>query len=390
MTSGTDTAPGAGEETRPVLILNTGSSTFKWALLSDDERFVGTGVEEWAGPDSLTRKTQIAAKLHSLPPCRAVGHRMVHGGTVFCDSIVVDDDVRRELEELLSLDPIHMRPALCALDAARDAFPDVPHVAAFDTAFHRTMNEAMRGYALPAEWVQRWGLRRFGFHGLSVSWSVEWVRKNVNPFPRRMIVAHLGSGCSITAVLEGRSIDNSMGFTPLEGLMMATRSGSVDAGLLFHLQARHSLPVDEIEDVLTHRSGVLGVSGVAADIRQVIKAADAGNARARLALEMFVVYARRHAGAAAAVMGGVDAIVFTGGVGEHQPGIRKEICGAFQGVRIDDAANERVSDGVISAADSAVKVMVVRAREDLVLLRETCRLAPEKSLSGEPTRASQR
>lgn len=374
--SGTDTGPATGA--RPVLILNTGSATFKWALLSDDERFIGTGSETWAGSDALTRKTQIVAKLHSLPPCRAVGHRMVHGGTVFRDSILVDDGVRQRLEELLPLDALHMRPALCALDAARDAFPDVPHVAAFDTAFHRTMSEAASGYALPAEWVKRWGLRRFGFHGLSVSWSVEWVRANVKPFPRRLIVVHLGSGCSITAVLEGRSIDTSMGFTPLEGIMMGTRSGSVDAGLLFHLQTSHALSVADIEDALTNRSGLLGVSGVSGDIRQVMEAADAGNADARLAVEMFVVYARRGAGAAAGVLGGVDAIVFTGGIGEHQPRIRREICAAFPDARIDDAANEAGSEGAISVAASPVKVMVVRAREDLVLLREVRRLAPER------------
>jgi len=375
--SGTDTGPAAGP--RPILILNTGSATFKWALLSDDERFIGTGSETWAGSDALTRKTQIVAKLHSLPPCRAVGHRVVHGGTVFRDSILVDDDVRQRLEELLPLDALHMRPALCALDAARDAFPDVPHVAAFDTAFHRTMSEAASGYALPAEWVKRWGLRRFGFHGLSVSWSVEWLRANVKPFPRRLIVAHLGSGCSITAVLEGRSIDNSMGFTPLEGIMMGTRSGSVDAGLLFHLQTSHALSVADIEDALTNRSGLLGVSGVSGDIRQVLEAADAGNADARLAVEMFVVYARRGMGAAAGVLGGVDAIVFTGGIGEHQPRIRREICAAFPDARIDDAANEAGSEGAISVAASPVKVMVVRAREDLVLLREVRRLAPERA-----------
>lgn len=367
----------AGTGPRPVLILNTGSSTFKWALLADDGQFVGTGSETWDGPDALTRKTQIEAKLHSLPPCRAVGHRMVHGGSVFRDSVVVDDEVRRELEELLSLAPLHMRPALCALDAARDVFPDVPHIAAFDTAFHRTMSEAASGYALPPEWTGRWGLRRFGFHGLSVSWSVEWVRANVRPFPRRMIVAHLGSGCSLTAVLDGRSVDNSMGFTPLEGIMMGTRSGSVDAGLLFHLQTRHGLPVADIEDALTHRSGLLGVSGVAGDIRQVLEAADAGNRNAQLAHEMFIVYARRGVGAAAGVLGGVDAIVFTGGIGEHQPRIRREICAAFPGTQID-AASEEAAEGVISVAASPVKVIVVQAREDLVLLREVLRLAPAK------------
>ena len=249
----------SASDPRPILILNTGSSTFKWALLSEDERFLGTGSEAWEADDALTRKTQIEAKLHSLPPCRAVGHRVVHGGSVFRDSVVVDETVRRELEALLTLDLLHMRPALSALDAARDAFPDALHVAGFDTAFHGTLSDAACGYAIPQEWTQRWGLRRFGFHGLSVSWSVDWVRKNVDPFPRRLIVAHLGSGCSVTAVLDGRSVDTSMGFTPLEGLMMGTRSGSVDPGLLIHVQAHHGVTALDLEDALTNRSGLLGV-----------------------------------------------------------------------------------------------------------------------------------
>ncbi len=172
---------------------------------------------------------------------------------------------------------------------------------------------------LPAEWTQRWGLRRYGFHGLSVSWSVDWLRAQAKPLPKRLIVAHLGSGCSVTAVLDGKSIDTSMGFTPLDGLMMGTRAGAVDPGLLIHLQTHHNLAPLDIEDALANRSGLLGVSGVSGDLRQVLKAADEGNAAARLAYDRFILYARRAVGAAAGMLGGVDAIVFTGGVGEHQP-----------------------------------------------------------------------
>ncbi len=365
----------AGSDPRPVLILNTGSSTFKWALLSDDERFLGAGSEAWEADDALTRKAQIEAKLHSLPPCRAVGHRIVHGGTVFRDSVVVDDNVRHELESLLTIDLMHMRAALSALDAAREAFPDALHVAAFDTVFHRTMSQAAAAYALPNEWTQRWGLRRFGFHGLSVSWSVDWVREHVDPFPKRLIVAHLGSGCSITAVLEGRSVDTSMGFTPLEGLMMGTRSGSVDPGLLLHLQAHHGVTAPDLEDTLMNRSGLLGVSAVGSDMRQVLEAADGGNANAKLAYDMFILYARRAAGAAAGVLGGVDALVFSGGVGEHQPLVRRDISAAFEGLQVDAAANTGVGEGLISTPGSRVKALVVRAREDLVLLHEVLRLA---------------
>jgi acetate kinase len=365
----------AGDDARPILILNTGSSTFKWALLTEDERFLGTGSEEWDADDALTRKTQIETKLRSLPPVRAVGHRVVHGGTIFRDSIVVDDNARHELETLLTLDLLHMRPALSALDAARSVFPDALHVAAFDTAFHQTMSEAAAGYAIPNEWTQRWSLRRFGFHGLSVSWSVDWVREHVKPFPSRMIVAHLGSGCSITAVLDGRSVDTSMGFTPLEGLMMGTRSGSVDPGLLLYLQTQHSIAVLELEDALVNRSGLLGVSGVAADMRQVLKAADEGNADAKLAYDRYILYARRGVGAAAGVLGGVDTLVFTGGVGEHQPRVRRDIAAAFGDLQVDDAANARLEEGRFSTSDSRITAFVVHAREDIVLLREVRKLS---------------
>jgi acetate kinase len=363
----------ATTDPRPILVLNTGSATFKWALLSDDEQFIGTGSEEWEAEDALTRKAQIEARLRAIPPCRAVGHRIVHGGLAFQDSVVVDDDVRRELENLLTLDLLHMRPALCALDAAREAFPQALHVAAFDTAFHRTLSKAAAGYALPTEWTQRWGLRRYGFHGLSVSWSVDWVRRNLRPLPRRLIVAHLGSGCSVTAVLEGRSIDTSMGFTPLEGLMMGTRAGSVDPGLLLYLQNHQGVTALDLEDTLTNRSGLLGVSGVSADMREVMAAADAGNSNAWLAYDRFVVCARRAVGAAAGVMGGVDALVFTGGIGEHNVRVRNDIAAAFEGLELD--AHASADEGLISSPRSRVSAVVVKAREDLVLLREVRRFS---------------
>jgi acetate kinase len=302
-----------------------------------------------------------------------VGHRIVHGGLAFEDSVVVDDAVRRELENLLTLDLLHMRPALCALDAAREAFPQALHVAAFDTAFHRTLSKAAAGYALPTEWTQRWGLRRFGFHGLSVQWSVDWARRNLQPFPRRLVVAHLGSGCSVTAVLDGRSVDTSMGFTPLEGLMMGTRAGSVDPGLLIHLLTHLGVTVLELEDVLTNRSGLLGVSGVSADLREVLAAADAGNSNAWLAYDRFIFCARRAVGAAAGVLGGIDALVFTGGIGEHNARARHDICAAFEGLELDTGA--AADEGVISSRRSRVSAVVVKAREDLVLLREVQRLS---------------
>ncbi len=358
----------------PILIINTGSSTFKWALLSsDDERSLGGSTEEWSAEDALTRQAQIEEKLRTLPTCRAVGHRVVHGGSTFQDSVLIDDDARRELEMLLMLDPLHMRPALCGIDAAREVFPQASQVAAFDTAFHRTLGEAASGYALPADLTQKWGLRRFGFHGLSVAWSIDWVRRHHAPLPARVIVAHLGSGCSVTAVREGKSVDTSMGFTPLEGLMMGTRAGSVDPGLLIHLQARCGVSLAELEDLLIHKSGLLGVSGISADLRKVVAAADAGDPGAKLAYDRFILYARRGVGAMAGVLGGADMLIFTGGIGEHDPHVRRDIAAALGRVSID-ARNEAGAEGLLSPRRSAVQVLMIHAREDLVVLREVVRL----------------
>lgn len=364
-----------------VLVVNTGSSTFKWALFAANasEDPVSHGGEEWTAEDALTRRAQIEATLRTLPPCRAVGHRVVHGGSVFRDSVLIDDEAHRQLETLVMLDPLHMRAALCGIDASRAAFPEAPQFAAFDTAFHRTMSEAAAGYGLPAEWTSKWGLHRFGFHGLSVAWSIDWVRRHREHVPQRVVVAHLGSGCSATAVRDGQSIDTTMGFTPLEGLMMGTRSGSVDPGLLLHLQARCGVSLLELEDALTNKSGLLGVSGVSADMRKVIAAADAGKASATLAYERFIVHARRGVGAMAGVLGGVDMLVFTGGIGEHEPRVRRDVAAALGARLLDDRRRARRSDqrddeGVISLASSPVTVLTVRAREDVVVLREVLRL----------------
>jgi acetate kinase len=355
----------------PILIVNTGSSTFKWALFSDeDEHYIDGGTQEWAAEDALSRKAQIEEKLRSLPPCRAVGHRVVHGGTLFRQSIVIDDQARHELELLVPLDALHMRPAMCGIDAALAAFPNARQIAAFDTAFHSTLSEAAAGYALPAEWTQKWGLQRFGFHGLSVAWSADWVRRKHGPLPARAIVAHIGSGCSVTALKYGRSVDTTMGFTPLEGLMMSTRSGSVDPGLLIHLEVRCGISAQILEDTLMRGSGLLGVSGLSGDMRKIVAAADEGNAAAKLAYDRFILYARRGVGAMAGALGGADMLIFTGGIGEHEPRVRRDIAAALGAGLIDAARNESGKEGTISGSTSPVHVLTVRAREDLVLLHE--------------------
>ena len=363
----------------PILIVNTGSSTFKWALFAEADRAepISHGGEEWSAEDALTRRHQIEATLKTLPPCRAVGHRVVHGGSVFRDSVLIDDDARRELDGLLALDALHMRPALCGIDAAREAFPDAPQVAAFDTAFHRTLSEAAAGYGLPSEWTDKWGLRRYGFHGLSVAWSIDWVWRNLGRLPARVLVAHLGSGCSVTAVRDGKSVDTTMGFTPLEGLMMGTRAGSVDPGLLIHLQARCGVSLIELEDTLTNKSGLLGVSAVSGDLRKVIAAADSGNESAKLAYDRFILNARRGVGAMAGSLGGTDMLIFTGGIGEHEPHVRREVAAALGAELIDKRRNEAGNEGVISRASSPVTVLTIHAREDVVVLREVLRLLGE-------------
>jgi acetate kinase len=335
-----------------VLVINAGSSTLKWTLLDGDDRStLASGSEEWAGTELERRGEQIRRALHQIPRFDVVGHRVVHGGRRMA-ATVIDREVRAELDRLALLDPLHMRPALAGIDAVSAEFPSMRQVAAFDTSFHADMPEASAGYALPFEWSERWSLRRYGFHGISVQWALGEVRRQLGHTPARMIVCHLGSGCSVTAVANGRSIDTTMGFTPLEGVMMATRSGSVDPGLLLHLQLHRGIGAAELEDVLAHRSGLLGVSGVSGDLRRIL-ATD--SPRARLAYDQFIWTLRRAVGAMAGVLGGVDTLVFTGGIGENQPRVRADVSAALAFV-------------------GRVSVLVVHAREDLVILDAVIRV----------------
>ena len=361
------------EALKRTLILNAGSSSLKWALLNADETTVASGDEPWASASSAERAEQLQVVLRPLPAFAAVGHRVVHGGLKLRKATRIDAQVRATLETLVALDPLHMQPALAGIDAITADFPDLPQVAAFDTAFHATISEAAAGYGLPFEWTERWGLRRFGFHGLSVAYSVRRSGEILGQLPPRLIVCHLGSGCSVTAVAGGHSVDTTMGFTPLEGLLMATRAGSVDAGLLLHLQLQCGVSATELGEALTSRSGWLGVSGVSADLRKVMAAADNGAPRATLAYEQFILSIRRALGAMTGVLGGVDAVVFTGGVGEHSARVRRDAAAAldFAGMQLDAAENESVrSDADISTKDAAVRTLVIAAREDLVVHRE--------------------
>lgn len=366
---------------RRILILNTGSSSMKWSLLAEDGTIAADGSESWTSRDDAARAGQIEGVLRKAVPFDFVGHRVVHGGTRFRDAVRIDDSVRAELAKLEKLDPEHMRASLAGIDAVRSAFPSVPQVAAFDTAFHGNMPEPAAGYGLPFDWTERWGLRRFGFHGLSVRYAVERTRDLLGERPARMIVCHLGSGCSITAVLDGRSVDTTMGFTPLEGLMMATRSGSVDPGLLLYLQEGCGVSVGELRETLTSRSGLLGVSGVSGDLREVLAAVDAGSSRARLAYERFVLGVRRGVGAMTGVLGGADAIVFTGGIGENSTRVRRDAAGALAqaGLELSETAETPANaDRDISMPGSPVRALVIRSREDIVILRDVLRIHPAR------------
>jgi acetate kinase len=360
-----------------VLVLNAGSSSLKWVVLdAQTESIQHQGSATWEGSEGGRHATELASALREVQDVQAVGHRVVHGGSRFQHAVLVDQAVRDGIEALSDLAPLHNPAAVAGIDAATARFgPEMPQVAAFDTAFHASLPDAAAVYPLAWEWTQRWDLRRFGFHGLSVQYAVQRATQLLDTQPRRLVVCHLGAGCSATAVLDGRSVDTSMGFTPLEGLMMVRRSGSIDPGLMLYLLRRMSS--EELDRGLNEQAGVAGVSGVSADLRAVLAAAEQGDQRSRLALDMFVHRVVSTVGGLLAVLGGLDALVFTGGIGEHSAELRRAICTMFEflELRLDPKLNESAQADVdLSAAESAVRVLVVAAREDLSILRQLRRV----------------
>jgi len=300
----------------------------------------------------------------------AVAHRVVHGGAAFREPTLLDDKVVAALEGLSELAPLHNAPALAAIAEARRLLPEIPHVAVFDTAFHATIPPEAHTYALPRRFREELGVRRYGFHGLSVQWASERVRVG------RLVVCHLGGGCSVTAVRDGRSVDTTMGLTPLEGVPMATRAGSVDPGALLYL-LRHKLSPDELDRALEHESGLLGLSGSSGSVRELELAEDDGS---RLALEVFSYRVAGAVAAATVALGGLDAVVFTAGIGENSALVRRMVCGRLGhlGLELDEAANSAAEpDTEIAGPGSAGRVVVLRAREDLVAARAACALLGE-------------
>ena len=330
-----------------ILVVNAGSTSLKLSVVAPD------GGSERIG------------SLEEAPPgLAAVAHRVVHGGERFRDPVLVDPAVRAALAELTELAPLHNRPALEAIDAALAAFPGVPQVAVFDTAFHATLPEVAFAYAVPRRWREEWGIRRYGFHGLSVAWAAERVRA------RRLVVCHLGGGCSVTAVLDGRSVDTTMGFSPLEGVPMATRSGSIDPEIALHLLRTGRLGLEEIDQALERESGLIGLSGRSSRYEELERSDDPA---ARLALDVFAYRVAGAVAAMAAALAGLDALVFTGGVAERSARARADVCGrlGFLGVRLDPGRNAAAGgpEDELAVEGAPVRVVALEAREDLVAAR---------------------
>jgi acetate kinase len=387
-----------------ILLLNAGSSSLKATLMArDDGVVVASGLADWAGaatryhyagPGGRERSEQVpwtghaeavrrfVADLQRAEPIAlrdrshlaAVGHRVVHGGP-FTSSVRITPEVRSRLAALADLAPLHNPPSLATLAAAEAELPGVPQVAVFDTAFHATLPPEARTYPVPGIWTRDWGIRRFGFHGLSHAYcsrrAAELLGRPLEAL--RLVICHLGHGCSASAVGGGRCIETTMGFTPLDGLMMATRSGSIDPSIVLHVQQHHGLTAEQVEAALNHESGLLGVSGLSADMRQILEAVDAGHPQAQLALAIYTRRVRQAIGALAVTLGGVDALVFTAGVGEHAGLVRETICDGLEclGLELDAPVNVACRpDADVARSGSSGRILVIATREDVTMLRE--------------------
>lgn len=391
-----------------ILVLNNGSSSVKYKLIDSDTKRVLAegGVEKIGLPDSFIKfKTPEGKKetvevsmpdhkeairqvfkvltdpekgvIRNLDEIDAVGHRVVHGMEYFNKSVLITPEVIARVKECYPVAPLHNPANITGIEAILDLLPEVPQVGVFDTAFHQTMPAKAYMYALPYEDYEKYGIRRYGFHGT----SHRYVSRRACEFlgldydKQRIITCHIGNGGSITAVDGGRSVDTSMGLTPVEGLMMGTRVGDVDPGALTFLMTKHGLSASKLQTIINKESGVLGVSGLSNDMREIEAAVKAGDPRAILALDMYEQRIIKYVGAYAAEMGGLDIIVFTGGVGENQTGVRENVCKplAFMGVEVDKAVNDGVrgEEAVISTAVSRVKVCVIPTDEELMIARDT-------------------
>lgn len=390
-----------------VLVLNCGSSSLKYQLIDmETENVMAKGLCERIGIEGSRLKHQPEGKdavifddyqeshavsvkmvldalthpeygvVKSMKEINAVGHRVVHGGEYFASSVIITDEVKEALEKCCDLAPLHNPANLIGIAACEEIMPGVPQVGVFDTAFHQTMPERAYLYALPYEYYEKYKVRRYGFHGTSHRFVSEEVCKMMDrPYDQtKVITCHLGNGGSVCAVRNGKSIDTTMGFTPLEGLVMGTRAGDVDVAAVTYLMKKEGLTADEMDNILNKKSGVLGLSGVSSDFRDIEEAAEAGNDRAEIALDVFAYKVAKRIGAYASAMNGVDAIVFTAGLGENSGATRRAICDylGWMGVHIDSYNNSLRGKAIeISATDSRVRVYVIPTNEELVIARDT-------------------
>ena len=393
-----------------ILVLNCGSSSIKYALYDmDTKKVLASGGAERVGLDGAFVKVKLPngekkTIMHDIPEptegvkfifslltdpeigaikdlkeINAVGHRMVHGGEKFNKSVLLDDEVLKVFEECSDLAPLHNPANLKGVNAVKELMPGLPQVGVFDTAFHQTMPPKAFMYAIPYELYEKYGIRRYGFHGTSHRYvsarACEFL--GLDPEKTKMITCHVGNGGSIAAVKNGKCIDTSMGLTPLEGLVMGTRAGDIDGGAVLYIEKKLGLDADGMSDLLNKKSGVAGLTGGSSDMRDVEAAAREGNDRARLAQDMYFYRIKKYIGSYAAAMGGVDVIVFTAGVGENQTSMRSEVCKdmEFLGVKFDEVRNMvRGEEAIISADDSKVKVVVIPTDEELMIATDTMNL----------------
>jgi acetate kinase len=355
-----------------VLVVNAGSSSLKLRLLDEDDNLQHS-ADLPAGSDGFDTAA-LADVLRGWDKPDVVGHRIVHGGTSFTGPVLIDDAVCEQLRKLTDLAPLHQPKSLAALDAVTELLPDIAAVASFDTAFHTTIPAAAATYAVPREWLERYAIRRYGFHGLSHAYCSHRAAEMLGrpPASLRIVTCHLGAGASLAAVLDGRSVDTTMGFTPLEGLVMATRSGTVDPGLVLWLEEHEHLSPHEVATALEHRSGLTALAGTG-DMREVEARADRGDPAAVLALDVYVHRLVAGIAAMCAAIGGLDLLAFTGGVGEHSSTVRQRAAErlSFLGVAIDLGRNAAMGGEIdVTAAGAAVRTLVITAREDLQIARE--------------------
>ena len=397
-----------------VLVINCGSSSIKYAVYEMPQaKLLGGGIVDriGQGPSTLQcehggrRQTQrieandhsqavrlildgIAGDQHKLVPAGGkidvVGHRVVHGGSIKSEIVFIDDGILGAVAEFAPMAPLHNPPTLAAIRTAMDVMPDIPHVACFDTAFHHTIPDVAYIYGLPARFYGKYGVRRYGFHGISHRFVYARAAHMLGCSPEGFtaVTCHLGNGCSVAAIRDGRSVDTSMGMTPLEGLLMGTRAGDIDPGISLYLLGK-GLGADELTSIMNNESGLLGISQVSADMRDVLRAAGQGHKRAELAIQVFCYRLRKYIGAYIAVLGDLHALVFTGGIGENAAEIRRRTCAdmGYLGIEIDPETNERTVgwEGDIATGESRARVLVIPTNEELAIADNACRLLAGRS-----------